>query len=168
MAKVILRKRTQRLWLQNLNVRLNGMWSLMILKPDIVAHPMLLKATLRELLDAGIAIAGAAKVQLTREKAQQLYETHRDKFFFYRLVRHVTSGPIVAMRVQGDVRRILGSSRLYPLPVDGGFSTIRQRCALSDVRNVAHASDSEAAERELALFEPLPPSQALLDELLRN
>lgn len=36
-----------------------------------------LQATLRELLDAGIAIAGARKVQLTREKAQKLYETHR-------------------------------------------------------------------------------------------
>lgn len=79
-----------------------------------------------------------------------------------------SSGPIVAMRVQGDVRRILGSSRLYPLPTEGEFSTIRQRCALSDVRNVAHASDSEAAERELALFEPLPSSEPFLDEVLRS
>ncbi|CAJ0593965.1 unnamed protein product [Cylicocyclus nassatus] len=142
------------------------MWSLMLLKPDIVAHPVLLKATLRELLDAGIVIAAASKVQLSREKAQKLYETHRGKFFFYRLVRHVTSGPVVAMRVEGDVRKILGSSHFYPLPTDGNFSTIRQRCALSDVRNVAHASDSEAAERELALFEPLPPSQLFLSETL--
>ncbi|KAK6729562.1 hypothetical protein RB195_006545 [Necator americanus] len=145
----------------------DAMWSLMILKPDIVAHPVLLRATLRELLDAGIVIGGARKVQLTREKAKKLYEAHRDKFFFYRLVRHVTSGPIVAMRVNGDVRRILGSSRLYPLPIEGEFSTIRQRCSLSDVRNVAHASDSEATEKELALFEPLLPARRFLDEILK-
>ncbi|KHJ92849.1 nucleoside diphosphate kinase domain protein [Oesophagostomum dentatum] len=93
-------------------------------------------------------------------------ESFLGKFFFGRLVRHVTSGPIVAMRVNGDVRRLLGSSHLYPLPTDGQFSTIRQRCALSDVRNVAHASDAEAAERELALFEPLPPPQPFLNEVL--
>ncbi|ETN85559.1 hypothetical protein NECAME_01450 [Necator americanus] len=71
------------------------------------------------------------------------------------------------MRVNGDVRRILGSSRLYPLPIEGEFSTIRQRCSLSDVRNVAHASDSEATEKELALFEPLLPARRFLDEILK-
>ncbi|VDM85578.1 unnamed protein product [Strongylus vulgaris] len=169
-------------------------------------------ATLRELLDAGIVIAAASKVQLSREKAQKLYEIHRGAFStfnrkfeaknmernaYLRDFRQIfLLGPVIAMRVNGDVRRILGSSHLYPLPTDGEFSTIRQRCALSDVRNVAHAShlyplptdgefstirqrcalsdvrnvahasDSEAAQRELALFEPLSPSKPFLDEML--
>ncbi|KAK6009223.1 hypothetical protein OSTOST_25873 [Ostertagia ostertagi] len=70
------------------------------------------------------------------------------------------------MRVSGDVRRILGSSRLYPIPEIGVRSSLRQRYALSDVRNVAHTSDAEAAQRELALFEPLPPPEPLLNEIL--
>ncbi|KAK5978762.1 NDK domain-containing protein [Trichostrongylus colubriformis] len=142
------------------------MWSLMILKPDIVAHRPLLQQTLRELLEAGIIIGGAQKLLLTRQKAEELYGVHKGKFFYPRLVRHVTSGPVIAMRVSGDVRRILGSSRLYPIPEIGVRSSLRQRYALSDVRNVAHASDAEAAQRELALFEPLPPSEPLLSEIL--
>ncbi|WKX92648.1 hypothetical protein Q1695_010575 [Nippostrongylus brasiliensis] len=142
------------------------MWLLMLLKPEIVAHRPLLQKTVHELLEAGIVIDAAQKLQLTSEKAQQLYEAHRGKFFYERLVRHVTSGPVVAMRVSGDVRRLLGSSRLYPLPENGHFTTLRQRFALSDVRNVAHASDAEAAPRELALFEPLPAPDALLNEIL--
>lgn len=69
------------------------------------------------------------------------------------------------MRVSGDVRRILGSSRLFPLPEEGQFSTLRQRYALSDVRNVAHASDADAAQRELALFEPFPSPDGILAEI---
>ncbi|VDO45775.1 unnamed protein product [Haemonchus placei] len=89
-----------------------------------------------------------------------------DKFFYPRLVRHVTSGPVIAMRVRGDVRRILGSSRLYPIPEIGVRSSLRQRFALSDVRNVAHTSDAKDAQQELALFEPFQPSEPLLNEIL--
>ncbi|KAK6057052.1 nucleoside diphosphate kinase, partial [Cooperia oncophora] len=88
------------------------------------------------------------------------------KFFYPRLVRHVTSGPVIAMRVSGDVRSILGSSRLYPIPEIGVRSSLRQRYALSDVRNVAHTSDADAAQRELAIFEPFLPPEPLLKEIL--
>ncbi|XGW20102.1 hypothetical protein V3C99_003714 [Haemonchus contortus] len=142
------------------------MWSLVLLKPDIVAHRPLLQQAIRELLDAGIVIDGARKLHLSKEKAQELYGAHKDKFFYPRLVRHVTSGPVIAMRVHGDVRRILGSSRLYPIPEIGVRSSLRQRFALSDVRNVAHTSDAKDAQQELALFEPFQPSEPLLNEIL--
>ncbi|ETN85558.1 nucleoside diphosphate kinase domain protein [Necator americanus] len=45
------------------------------------------EATLRELLDAGIVIGGARKVQLTREKAKKLYEAHRGPTNFHNLMR---------------------------------------------------------------------------------
>uniref|UniRef100_A0A1I7X2N5 Nucleoside diphosphate kinase n=1 Tax=Heterorhabditis bacteriophora TaxID=37862 RepID=A0A1I7X2N5_HETBA len=132
----------------------------------------IIQTTLRELLDAGIVIDGMKRLRLTTEKAQELYKMHqglsaikygRDntnkrylmvfylgKFFYGRLVRHISSGPVIAMRVRGNVRAVLGSSRLWPL--SEGAVSLRQRFALSDVRNVAHASDAEAAPYELASF----------------
>ncbi|KAJ1345623.1 hypothetical protein KIN20_000198 [Parelaphostrongylus tenuis] len=97
------------------------MWTLMIIKPDIVAHPPLLQAVMRELLSAGVMISGARKLQMTSDLASQLYEAHKGKYFFKRLVCHVTSGPVIAMCVDGDVRRILGGSQLYPVPREGEF-----------------------------------------------
>ncbi|VDM56526.1 unnamed protein product [Angiostrongylus costaricensis] len=148
-----------------LRVRLIKMWSLMIIKPDIVAHPPLLQVVLRELLSAGVVIGGARKLQMTTDIASQLYAAHKGKYFFKRLVCHVTSGPVIAMCVDGDVRRILGGSRLYPIPKESEFSTLRQRYSLSTVRNVAHASDPEATVRELALFEPFESPDSVLNDI---
>ncbi|KAE9420471.1 hypothetical protein Angca_002063, partial [Angiostrongylus cantonensis] len=69
------------------------------------------------------------------------------------------------MCVDGDVRRILGGSRLYPLPKEGEFSTLRQRYSLSTVRNVAHASDPGATVRELTLFEPFESPHSVLSDI---
>ncbi|KJH51574.1 putative nucleoside diphosphate kinase [Dictyocaulus viviparus] len=124
------------------------------------------QVVLCEFINAGVVIGGARKLQMTSDKAEQLYEAHRGKYFFRRIVRHMTSGPVIVMCVNGDVRRILGSSQLYPLPNDDEFVNVRQRYALSSVRNVAHTSDVEAASRELALFEPYPPPHLLLNEIL--
>ncbi|CAI4225901.1 unnamed protein product [Auanema sp. JU1783] len=83
-----------------------------------------------------------------------------------------SSGPVIAMRVRGDVRAALGSSKLWPLPVnnivenDVNEPSIRQRLSLSDVRNVAHTSDAEFAAKELAIFEPFESPMTLLDQIL--
>ncbi|CAD6186223.1 unnamed protein product [Caenorhabditis auriculariae] len=128
---------------------------LVLLKPDIVAHKFLAKVTLAEILAAGVEVRGAKKVRLTDDTARQLYAVHREKFFYQRLLRHVTSGDVIAMKVVGDVRAVIGGSKTWPRDYEAGLTT-RQRFALSDVRNVAHASDAEEAPRELSLFEPFP------------
>lgn len=139
--------------------------SLLLLKPEIVAHPSLLKESLAIILAAGITVTGARRTHLTREIAEQLYEQHKKKFFYNRLIRHICSGPVVAFRVSGDVRSIIGSSKLWPLRED---QTMRQRLSLSDARNVAHNSDPEAADKELQLLEPFNEPQQILDNILHG
>lgn len=92
------------------------------------------------------------QMKISGSLAKQLYAQHQGKFFYDRLVRHISSGPVIAMRVSGNARKCIGSSRLWPR-LEPTVQPIRQRFALSDVRNVAHASDEDAAEKELQLFE---------------
>ncbi|CAB3407982.1 unnamed protein product [Caenorhabditis bovis] len=107
---------------------------------------------IRELINAGIRIEAAKRLRIDERMATELYQQHKGKFFYNRLVRHISSGEVIAMRVSGNVRACIGSSRLWPRG-DVGQQPLRQRLALSDVRNVAHASDADAAARELELFE---------------
>ncbi|CAJ0925629.1 unnamed protein product, partial [Mesorhabditis belari] len=79
---------------------------------------------------------------------------HRGRFYYGRLVRHISSGPVVALKVIGDARAVLGSSKLFPLAHEKDL-TLRQRFSISDVRNVAHNSDPENAQKELEMVEPL-------------
>ena len=116
-----------------------------------------------EIISTGVVIAGALRTHISPEKAAQLYGVHKEKFFYNRLVRHICSGPVIALRVNGEVRSVIGSSKLWPL---GANQTLRQRMALSDVRNVAHNSDLETATAELALFEPFLDPVPILNEIL--
>uniref|UniRef100_A0A8R1J2I9 nucleoside-diphosphate kinase n=2 Tax=Caenorhabditis japonica TaxID=281687 RepID=A0A8R1J2I9_CAEJA len=92
------------------------------------------------------------RMRIDRNLAKQLYQQHKGKFFYDRLVRHITSGDVIAMRVSGtSPRNSIGSSRLWPR-LEPDHQPIRQKFALSDVRNVAHASDEDVANYELTLF----------------
>jgi nucleoside-diphosphate kinase len=94
--------------------------------------------------------------QMTGELADQLYAEHVERPFYPPLRLFVTSGPSVAMIVEGDeavdvVRTINGAT-------DGRKAapgTIRGDLALSNRENLVHGSDSlESAEREIALWFP--------------
>ncbi|PIC53047.1 hypothetical protein B9Z55_002906 [Caenorhabditis nigoni] len=91
-------------------------------------------------------------MRITNSLAKSLYKQHEGKFFYDRIVRHISSGDVIAMRVNGNARKCIGSSRLWPRIYDPSHQPIRQKFALSDVRNVAHASDEDAAMEELELF----------------
>ncbi|PAV87903.1 hypothetical protein WR25_03684 isoform B [Diploscapter pachys] len=118
---------------------------------------------LTELEVRGVEFEGSKMLKMDRGQAARLYECHKGKFFYNRLIRHMCSGPILAIAAKGDVRSALGSSKLLPL---ASPYSIRQMVAISDFRNVAHNSDPENAESELSIFEPLNYSlNALLPEL---
>jgi nucleoside-diphosphate kinase len=94
--------------------------------------------------------------QMSGELADQLYVEHVERPFYPPLRLFVTSGPSVAMIVEGDeaidvVRTINGAT-------DGRKAapgTIRGDFALSNRENLVHGSDSlESAEREIALWFP--------------
>ena len=102
----------------------------------------------------GLKIKALKMIQLTRDKAEELYGIHKDKPFFNDLVDFVTSGPVVAMVLEGDsaievVRLMIGAT-------DGRKAapgTIRGDFALSIQNNVVHASDSKNSfEREHRIF----------------
>ncbi len=102
----------------------------------------------------GFKIKALKMKWLTREEAEKLYEEHRGKPFFEDLIRYVTSGPVVAMILEGDsavevVRRMIG-------PTDGREAppgTIRGDFALSKSENVIHAADSrEKVWKEASIF----------------
>jgi nucleoside-diphosphate kinase len=86
--------------------------------------------------------------------AKKHYAEHVDKPFFDELVSFVTSGPSVAMIVEGSdavagLRQIMGATN----PLDATPGSIRGDFATVITENIVHASDSpDSAEREINLF----------------
>lgn len=89
-----------------------------------------------------------------KDLAYKHYEEHIGKPFFDKLVEFITSGPIVAMAIEGydaipGIRKMIGATN----PLEAEMGTIRADFAQTKERNVVHASDSEeSAKRELALY----------------
>ncbi|CAJ0925708.1 unnamed protein product, partial [Mesorhabditis belari] len=98
--------------------------SLLLLKPDVVSHPFLLRIVFDELLSSGLRILSIRPLRLDRSQAENLYQMHRGRFYYGRLVRHISSGPVVALKVIGDARAVLGSSKLFPLAHEKDFSQV--------------------------------------------
>ena len=124
-----------------------------MIKPDGVSRG-LVGDIISRFEKKGLKIIALKMLKLSRERAEQLYSIHKGKPFFNELVEFVTSGPVVAMILEGDsaidvVRTIIG-------PTDGRKAppgTIRGDYALSISKNVIHASDSEESyEREYPIF----------------
>ena len=93
-------------------------------------------------------------MQISKELAERHYAEHVEKPFFSDLVTFITSGPVVAMEVEGEnavlaIRELMGATN----PSDADAGTIRGDLATKLEENVVHGSDSEeSAERELGLF----------------
>ena len=127
--------------------------TLVLLKPDTVQRGLVGEVVSR--LEArGLKIVGMKLMQVSRELALRHYGEHQGKPFFDGLVGFITSGPIVAMAVEGEsaielVRRTIGATS----PLDADAGTIRGDLAVEIGRNLIHGSDSpESAQRELDLF----------------
>jgi len=123
--------------------------TLVLVKPDGVRRG-LIGEVISRFERKGLKLRALKMLRMRREQAEDFYSVHRDKPFFNDLVEFITSGPIVAMVLEGDeaisvVRLMIGST-------DGRKAapgTIRGDFALSIQDNVVHASDSrESFERE--------------------
>jgi nucleoside-diphosphate kinase len=107
----------------------------------------------------GLKIVGARMLRVTPELAQRHYAEHQGKPFYPALIQHITSGPVVAVALEGRsaisvTRLLLGATN----PQTAAPGTVRGDLALGITPNLVHASDSAAsAERELALY--FPPSE---------
>jgi len=124
-----------------------------MLKPGVVQR-RLAGEILARIERKGLRIVALRMMTIGRELAQTHYAEHRGKPFFGELVDFITSGPVVAMVVEGDgaiatLRRLCGATKAE----DALPGTIRGDYAVHTGLNVIHASDSvESAEREIALY----------------
>ncbi|MEX1295442.1 MAG: nucleoside-diphosphate kinase [Candidatus Limnocylindrales bacterium] len=130
--------------------------TLILIKPDGVQRG-LVGRLIDRYESRGLRIAGLKLLQADRALAERHYAVHSDKPFFVGLIEFITSGPLVAMAVEGPkaieiCRAINGATR----PNEAAPGSIRGDFALETGMNIVHASDSpENAAAELALwFEP--------------
>ena len=102
----------------------------------------------------GFSITKIQMMTISKELAEKHYEEHKNKPFFNNLVSFITSGPVVAMQVEGEnvvlqIRNLMGATN----PSESTPGSIRGDLATELDKNVVHGSDSdESAERELLLF----------------
>jgi nucleoside-diphosphate kinase len=127
--------------------------TLVLIKPDAVRRG-LAGEILRRFEFRGLEIREARLLKVDRELAGEHYAEHSEKPFFGELVEFITSGPTLALVLEGEgaiatVRTTMGATN----PADAGPGTIRGDLALSMPDNLVHGSDSpESAAREIALW----------------
>ena len=124
-----------------------------MIKPDGVQRN-LIGRIINRVEEKGYKISAMKMIRIDRETAEEHYGEHKGKVFFPDLVGFITSGPVVAMVVEGEnavegIRNMMGKTD----PADSPFGTIRGDYGLNLSRNVVHGSDSlESAEREIGIF----------------
>ena len=127
--------------------------TLVLVKPDGVQRG-LIGIIISRLEARGLRIAAMKMLQVSREMALKHYGVHEGKPFFDGLVSFITSGPVVAMVLEGRsavemARNTMGVTD--PLRAQPG--TIRGDLGVDIGRNLVHGSDSpETAAQEIALF----------------
>jgi nucleoside-diphosphate kinase len=127
--------------------------TLVLIKPDAVRR-QLAGEILARFERRGLVVRAAKLLTVTRELAEEHYAEHREKPFFGELVDFITSGPTLALVLEGEsaisvVRTTMGSTN----PTESAPGTIRGDLALAMPNNLVHGSDSpESAQREIGLW----------------
>ena len=127
--------------------------TLILVKPDAFARGLSGEIIAR-FERKGLTIAALKRMVVTRELAERHYAEHAERPFFGELVEFITSGPIVAMVLEGQdavraARQVIGATN----PLEAAPGSIRGDFAIEMGTNMVHGSDSpESGERESALF----------------
>lgn len=129
--------------------------TLVLVKPDSVARGLVGQIIARYEAK-GLTLVALELRTVSTELAAQHYEEHVGRPYYPGLVEFVTSGPLVAMVLEGE--RAVGAVRLLNGSTDSAVAapgTIRGDLSLSNSRNLVHASDSpETAAHEIDLWFP--------------
>ena len=129
--------------------------TLILIKPDAFAR-RLTGEIIARFERKGLGIVALKNMQVERDLADEHYEEHREKPFFSDLVEFITSGPLVAMVIEGDSviqasRQVIGATN----PLEAHAGSIRGEYGIEVQTNLVHGSDSlESATREIGLFFP--------------
>jgi nucleoside-diphosphate kinase len=129
--------------------------TLILVKPDAFARNLTGEIIAR-FERKGLALVALQQMTMSRELAAQHYAEHPGKGFYDELVDFITSGPLVAMVLEGEsaitaARQVIGATN----PIEAATGSIRGDYAISVGQNMVHGSDApESAAREVALFFP--------------
>ncbi len=124
-----------------------------IIKPDAVAKNVIGEIYSR-FEKAGLKIVAAKMMHLSREKAGEFYDVHKERPFYGELVDFMTSGPVMVQVLEGEDainknREVMGATN----PKEAAAGTIRADFAESIDENAVHGSDAaETAAREIDFF----------------
>ena len=129
--------------------------TLVLVKPDAMRRSLAGEIVAR-LERRGLELRAARLLTVDRSLAEEHYAEHTEKPFFGELVDFITSGPTLALVVEGEeaiklVRTTMGATN----PADAAPGTIRGDLSLSMPDNLVHGSDApESADREVRLWFP--------------
>lgn len=127
--------------------------TLSIVKPDGVKKG-LVGEVVRRFESAGLRVVALKKLALQKREAEAFYAVHKEKGFFESLTDFMSSGPVVAMILEGEdairrTRQIMGATN----PKDAAPGTIRADFGQEVEQNIVHGSDSpETAAFEMSFF----------------
>jgi nucleoside-diphosphate kinase len=127
--------------------------TLILVKPDAYARN-LTGEILARFERKGLRPVALRVMTMTRGEAERHYEEHAAKPFFGELAEFITSGPLVAMVLEGPsaivaARQVIGATN----PLESSPGSIRGDLALVTGENLVHGSDGpEAAAREIEIF----------------
>jgi nucleoside-diphosphate kinase len=129
--------------------------TLILVKPDAFARNLTGEIIAR-FERKGLRIVALKLMTMPRELAGRHYAEHEGKAFYEELVSFISSGPLVAMVLEGEqaveaARQVIGATN----PLQATTGSIRGDFAIAVGQNMVHGSDStESATREVALFFP--------------
>ena len=129
--------------------------TLILVKPDAFARNLTGEIIAR-FERKGLRLAALKQMTMTRELASRHYAEHEGKPFYGELVDFITSGPLVAMVLEGEsaitaARQVIGATD----PLKATTGSIRGDYAIAVGQNMVHGSDApESAAREVGLFFP--------------
>ena len=127
--------------------------TLSIIKPDAVERELETKIK-KIFLDNKLNIVDSKKIQISKEEAEKFYKVHQTKPFYERLCSYLSSGPIIAIILDGENaiqknRDLMGVTD----PKKAKDGTIRKLYGISIDKNSVHGSDSlENAKAEIDFF----------------
>ncbi len=129
--------------------------TLILVKPDAFARSLTGEIIAR-FERKGLRLAAMRQLVMERELAERHYAEHEGKPFYEELVGFITSGPLVAMVLEGEsaieaARQVIGATN----PLQASPGSIRGDFAIEVGQNMVHGSDApESAAREVRLFFP--------------
>ncbi len=129
--------------------------TLILVKPDAFARNLTGEIIAR-FERKGLSLVALSLMTMSRDLAARHYAEHEGKGFYEELVAFITSGPLVAMVLEGEsaitaARQMIGATN----PLEASTGSIRGDYAVAVGQNMVHGSDApESAAREIGLFFP--------------